>query len=125
MQKNSWLKKALPHLTAIGIFLIVTLIFCRDGLQSGTHMRQNDITSVAGMTKQLRDHHAQTGHYPLWVTNMFSGMPAWQILFDGGYSPLGIINDAFQLWLPQPFNFFSWHVLGFIFFACACAYVHP
>lgn len=124
MQKNSWLKKALPHLTAIGIFLIVTLIFCRDGLQSGTHMRQNDITSVAGMTKQLRDHHAQTGHYPLWVTNMFSGMPAWQILFDGGYSPLGIINDAFQLWLPQPFNFFFLACIGFYIF-CMCLRIRP
>jgi len=113
--KNSWLKKALPHVIAIGVFLIVTLIFCRSGLESGVSMRQNDITSVAGMTKQLRDHYAQTGKYPLWVTNMFSGMPAWQILFDGGKSPLQHINKAFQLWLPEPFNFF--------FLACICFYI--
>ncbi|MFV0606806.1 MAG: YfhO family protein [Niabella sp.] len=113
--KNNWFKKALPHIIAVGVFLIVTLIFCRSGLESGVSMRQNDITSVAGMTKQLRDHHAQTGTYPLWVTNMFSGMPAWQVLFDGGYSPLGVVSKVLQLGLPEPFNFF--------FLACICFYI--
>ncbi len=113
--KNSWLKKALPHLIAIGIFLTVTLIFCRSGLERGVHLRQNDMTQVAGMAKQLRDHYAQTGTYPLWVTNMFSGMPAWQILFDGGTMVTGYIGKVLQLGLPEPFNFF--------FLACICFYI--
>lgn len=112
---NTWLKKALPHLIAIGIFLIATLIFCRSGLESGVSMRQNDITSVAGMTKQLHEHYEKTGKYPLWVSNMFSGMPAWQVLFDGGTMLTGYISNALQLWLPQPFNFF--------FLACVCFYI--
>ena len=121
---NNWLKKALPHLIAIGVFLSVTLIFCRSGLESGVSMRQNDITSVAGMTKQLRDHYAQTGTYPLWVSNMFSGMPAWQVLFDGGQSPLHYIGRTLQLWLPEPFNFFFLACIGFYIF-CLSVRIRP
>ena len=122
--KNSWMKKALPHIIAVVVFLLVALIFCRPGLESGTHMRQNDITSVAGMTKQLRDHYAQTGNYPLWVTNMFSGMPAWQTLFDGGTLVTGYFGKIFQLWLPEPFNFFFLACISFYIF-CLCLRIRP
>lgn len=122
--KNSWMKKALPHIIAIIVFLAAALIFCRPGLESGVSMRQNDITSVAGMTKQLRDHYAQTGTAPLWVTNMFGGMPAWQVLFDGGTLVTGYIGKALQLWLPEPFNFFFLACIGFYIF-CLCLRIRP
>ncbi len=117
-------KKLLPHLVAVAIFLIVAVIFCKPALEADTVLKQSDITGWQGMSHQSFQYKELHGHFPLWITNMFSGMPGYQIAMEGAWSPLGFIDHAFQLWLPQPLNFFFLACISF-YFLCICLRVRP
>ena len=122
--KNFDFKKLIPHAVAVGIFLLVTIIFCKPALESGVVLKQSDISSWQAMSHQSMEHKEKTGHFPLWVSTMFSGMPAYQIAIEGAWSPLGVIDHAFQLWLPKPMNFFFLACISF-YFLCMCLRVRP
>jgi len=113
-----------PHLIAIGVFLIVAVIFCKPGLESGVVLKQSDVSGWQGMSQQSFEYKEQHGRFPLWVTNMFSGMPGYQIAMEGSWSPLGMIDRAIQLWLPQPINFFFLACICF-YFLCICLRIRP
>jgi len=114
MKKTLW-QQVMPHLISIGIFLIVALIFCKPALESDTVIKQGDITHWQGMVHQMQQYKEQHGHFPLWATNMYAGMPGYQIAMDGPWTPIGIINTVMQLGLPKPISFF--------FLACVCFYI--
>ena len=122
--KNFDFKKLIPHAVAVGIFLLVTLIFCKPALESGVVLKQSDISSWEAMSHQSFEYKEKMGHFPLWVTSMFSGMPAYQIALDGAWSPLSYIDKLFQLWLPKPMNFFFLACISF-YFLCMCLRVRP
>ncbi|RYZ15721.1 MAG: hypothetical protein EOP49_52665 [Sphingobacteriales bacterium] len=107
-------KHLVPHLVAVGIFLLVAVIFCKPALESGVILKQGDVAGWQGMSNQSYEYKKIHGHVPLWVTSMFSGMPAYQIAIEGSFHPLHHIDKAIQLWLPKPLNFF--------FLACICFY---
>jgi hypothetical protein len=117
-------RKLVPHLIAIAVFLLVAVIFCKPSLESDTVLRQGDITSWHGMSHQSFEYKEKHGHFPLWSTSMFSGMPAYQIALEGAWSPLSIIDKAIQLWLPQPINFFFLACICF-YFLCICLCIRP
>ncbi len=122
--KNFDFKKLIPHAVAVGIFLLVTIIFCKPALESGVVLKQADISSWQAMSHQSMEYKAAKGHYPLWVSTMFSGMPAYQIAIEGAWSPVGVIDHAFQLWLPKPMNFFFLACISF-YFLCMCLRAKP
>ncbi|MEJ7610372.1 MAG: YfhO family protein [Ferruginibacter sp.] len=122
--KNFDLKKWIPHLVAIGIFLLVTVIFCKPALESGVVLKQADVSSWEAMSHQSMEYKERTGHFPLWITSMFSGMPAYQIAIEGNWSPLIAIDKTFQLWLPKPLNFFFLACISF-YFLCICLRIRP
>ncbi|MEO6667842.1 MAG: YfhO family protein [Ferruginibacter sp.] len=117
-------RNLVPHLIAIAIFLVVTVVFCKPGLEHDVVLKQSDATGWEGMSHQSSQYKEQHGHYPLWAVSMFAGMPAYQIYMEGAWSPLGIVNDAFQLWLPKPFNFFFLACIGF-YILCMCLRIKP
>ncbi len=118
------LQKAIPHLVAVGIFLLVTIIFCKPALESGVVLKQADVSSWEAMSKQSFDYKEVHGHFPMWTTTMFSGMPAYQIALDGYWSPLGYFDKIFQLFLPVPLNFFFVACISF-YFLCICMRIKP
>lgn len=122
--KQITFKKILPHLIAIAIFLIVALVVCRPALESGVTLKQSDITTWQGMSHQIYEHQKETGVLPLWVSNMFSGMPAYQIGLNGGFNPLLNLDGLFKLWLPVPMNFFFLACISFYFLGI-CLRVRP
>jgi Bacterial membrane protein YfhO len=103
---SAWFKKALPHIIAVGIFLIVSVIFCKPALDSSLTLQQSDITQFQGMSHQLLERQKEKGEGALWMTNMFSGMPSYQVTYPSGWSPVIVIHDIFTLFLPKPINFF-------------------
>ena len=107
------LKKLLPHLIAIAAFVIVSILFCKPAFQ-GKVLQQHDIVSVNGMEKNALDYKEKFGHLPLWNTNLFSGMPNYQVAIEG---PNYLLNFSkiMSLGLPKPANFF--------FLACICFYL--
>ena len=112
------LDKILPHALSIAVFFIVSSLFCIPAFQ-GMVLQQHDMIAVEGMIKNSYDHQTLYGNLPLWNTNMFSGMPNFQIRFDWE-SPLFNFERILSFGLPQPANFFfiasvSFYILGLTF----------
>lgn len=103
---SAWFKKALPHIIAVGIFLIVSVIFCKPALDSSLTLQQSDITQFQGMSHQLLERQKEKGEGALWMTNMFSGMPSYQVTYPYPWSPVVRLHDIFTAFLPKPINFF-------------------
>lgn len=123
MKKPFW-QRILPHIIAIAVFLIVDIIICKSALDSDLVLKQSDITGWQGMSHQSFQYKEQHGHFPLWVTNMFSGMPGYQIAMEGPITPLHIIGKIAELGLPKPLNFLFIACLSFYIF-CMCIRVRP
>ncbi len=122
--KNLSFKNIAPHLIAIVVFLIVTFIFCKPALETGVVLQQGDVTAVESMKHQSEVYREQHGTYPLWIASMFSGMPAYNIIYEGPTSPFTYLDKAMQLWLPKPLNFFFLCSICFYIF-CMCVRIRP
>ena len=115
MINSAFLKKALPHVIAIVLFLVVAVVYCHPVVE-GKVVRQTDVEQHNQMARQANEYKEKNGHYPLWIENAFSGMPAYTIAIDGqGPINLSFLTKATMLFLPQPINFF--------FLACVCFYI--
>jgi hypothetical protein len=113
MTKNLF-KSVLPHLIAIAIFAIVAIIYCKPALE-GKVLQQSDITQWKGMAQDALKYSEKNGHTPLWINNMFGGMPAYQITgIPGNSFSIGILDRIFTLNLPSP--------IGLFFLASICFY---
>ncbi len=117
-------KKLLPHLIAIAIFLVIALIFCKPSFESDLVLQQGDIAGWEGMSHQSFQYREAHGHFPLWTSSMFSGMPAFQIAMDGPWSPLSTVHSILTLWLPTPVSFFFLACIAF-YFLCQCLRIRP
>ncbi len=112
--KNFNIKKLLPHIIAVVVFVAVAVIYCKPALQ-GKVVTQQDIQGWRGMSQQSVEFKEKYGHYPLWTNSMYSGMPAYQIALDARTNlQVGYLFYVITLGLPQPINFF--------FLACICFY---
>jgi hypothetical protein len=112
---SSFLKKALPHLIAIGLFLIVAVIYCRPALE-GKVVSQSDVQQYKQMARQSFEYKEKYGRYPLWIESAFSGMPAYTIAITGQtIISFGYLTNVLTLGLPEPINYF--------FLACLCFYI--
>lgn len=112
MKNFDW-KKLLPHVFALGIFLIVALFYCKPALQ-GKVLQQSDITQWKGMSHDIYTYKEIHGEAPLWTNSMFSGMPGYLIAGRANnYLPY-YFSEALSLFLGKPFQFF--------FLACVCFY---
>lgn len=108
------IKKVLPHLIAIVIFLVVALLYCKPAL-NGLAVEQHDMIQWKGMAKDAENHKAKHGTYPLWTNTLFSGMPSYNIAFESNaYIPY-IVVKVMGLWLSEPFLYFFLACIAFYF----------
>jgi len=115
MNKSFW-QKAWPHFAAIGIFLLVAIIYCKPALE-GKVLQQSDTQSWKASARQSMEYKEKHGHFPLWTNSSFSGMPAYQIAMGAPYKfipSVFYLHHVFTLGLPKPINFF--------FLICLMAY---
>ena len=112
MNTSLW-QRLQPHVIAIGIFLVVSCLYCFPALQ-GLVLDQHDVQSWKSMAHQSIQYKEQHGHYPLWSNSMFSGMPATQILMESKYNiTIAHLHNLFTLFLPQPISLFFLSCIGF------------
>ena len=107
------LKKILPHVIAVVVFLVISALFCKPVLE-GNVLNQHDNIGWKGMAQNAFEYKEKNGHYPLWNPNLFSGMPNYQVAIEGK-SVMPNIVKIMSLWTPKPINFF--------FLACVCFYI--
>ena len=115
--KNLSFKTLLPHLVAVVIFVLVAVIYCKPALD-GKVLQQSDVIHWKGMSKDIQDYRdAHDGVAPLWTTNMFGGMPGYQIATNNNNYLSYWANETFSLFIPKPFRFFILACFGFYFLA--------
>lgn len=106
-------KKLLPHLTAIVLFVAIASIYFYPAYQ-GYRIKQTDIKQHKGMSQELRSHRDDFNEEPLWVGNMFSGMPAYQVSstkYDGNI--IELMYKSLKLGLPNPVFILFLYMIGF------------
>jgi hypothetical protein len=114
---SSLLKKALPHVIAIVVFLIVSIAYNKTALESKA-LRQADVQGYTGMAKQSNDYREKNGHWPLWTESMFGGMPGYNIAIESTHAlTVGWANWPFYLGKTP------WKPISFFFSACVCFYI--
>lgn len=109
-------KALIPHLIAIGIFLVVSVIYCRPILE-GRVLSQSDNVHWKGMAQNSFEYKEKNGHFPFWNTHLFSGMPNYQIAL-GATSFIPNLHALFTLGLPKPIDFFFLTCLSFYLLCC-------
>jgi hypothetical protein len=78
MQIKNIIKSSLPHVVAVLVFFIITIVYFYPVLE-GKVLHTNDGTVAKDASREIRDYRSQTGKEPLWTNTMFSGMPAYLI----------------------------------------------
>lgn len=73
MKNFDW-KAALPHVVAVLVFLVLTLVYFSPVLQ-GKDIMQDDAIGSMNWGKDAKEYHEETGEYSYWSNSMFSGMP--------------------------------------------------
>lgn len=73
MKNFNW-KAALPHVVAVLVFLVLTLVYFSPVLQ-GKDIIQDDAIGSMNWGKDAKEYHEETGEYSYWSNSMFSGMP--------------------------------------------------
>jgi len=114
MKKFNW-KSLIPHAIAVGVFLIIAVIYCKPTLE-GKVLQQSDINNWKGMAQQSVKYKETHGHLPLWTNSAFGGMPAYQIDMEvsNPISP-NYLFYLFTLGLPKPISFFFLMCVSFYF----------
>ena len=101
--KNINLKKIIPHIVAITTFIILAYTYFSPVLEGYT-IKQGDIESFKGMSKEIVDFRENFDEEPLWTGTLFSGMPAYQVstkyhsnIIKTIEDPLNILNHPVKL----------------------------
>lgn len=102
MRKINFSKDILPHVIAIGVFLIITFFFFNPIFFDNKVLDQSDILQWEGSSKVMRDFRAQTGDEPLWSPSMFSGMPGYLVNVEWGNKVVGFLKGILSFKLPHP-----------------------
>ncbi|MFA5974174.1 MAG: YfhO family protein [Lentimicrobiaceae bacterium] len=110
--KNFSFRQALPYLSAIVIFVVISLAYFSPLLE-GKKLKQQDITQFKGMSKEISDFREATGEEALWTNSMFGGMPAYQISVQYKGNVLRYLDQLMQLYLPQPAGMVFLYMIGF------------
>lgn len=110
--KPSLLKVLQPHLIAIGLFLVISVMYFSPVL-SGKALEQGDIAQWLGSSKEISDYREAYGKEPLWISTMFSGMPAYQISVVYASNLIQYVNKVLWLGLPGPANLLFLGMLSF------------
>ncbi|GHT21578.1 membrane protein [Bacteroidia bacterium] len=117
------LKKALPHLVAVLVFVMVSVIYFSPVLD-GKRLRQHDSIQYGGMSKEIVDFRQATGEEAMWTNSMFGGMPAYQISVTAHNNWTSYLSRIVTLGLPMPVYFLFTALLGF-YIMLLCFKVDP
>ncbi len=90
MARLNFRQQVLPHIIAVVVFLIVTILFFSPMFFSGKVIEQYDVSQGVASGQEIKEYRERTGQEALWTNSMFGGMPAY--LINIKYQGEGIIN---------------------------------
>ena len=106
------MKKFVPHLIALGIFISISAIYFSPVFE-GKVLSAHDVDTWKGMSKEVQDFRSETGEEALWTKRMFSGMPAYQISTQSNGNLIQYVDKVLKLGLPRPMNLLFMYLIGF------------
>lgn len=113
MNVKDFLKKLLPYIVAVLIFIILTLLYASPVLD-GKVINAGDTKSWEGMYQESKEYN-DAGNSSWWTGSMFGGMPTYQI--GGGKYPAPVVKIDFRsmarLWFPPVLAMLLAYFLGF------------
>src|SRR5690606_6343404 len=109
-------KAFFPHLFAIGLFLLVALVYFHPVLQ-GKAIFQSDIAQYKGMAKERDDHKKETGRESYWTNSAFGGMPTYQLGANYPHDYIKKLDRAIRF-LPRPADYLFLYFVGFYVLMC-------
>jgi hypothetical protein len=123
MAKISW-KSLIPYLTALLLFVAIAVVYFYPILQ-GYRIKSTDIKQHKGMSQEVRAHKEKFNEEPLWIGNMFSGMPAYQVSavrYQGNI--LDFFHQLMTLGFAYPIGLFILYLVGF-YILLLCLKIDP
>ncbi len=115
MKQIRFSEHVLPHLVAVIVFLVVTVLFFNPVFFNNKSIAQSDIQQWSGSSKALRDYRDATGEEGLWADAMFSGMPAYLVNIQWSDGVVLGFKKCLSVFLPHPVNI--------VFLAFLCYYI--
>ena len=115
MKKINFKADVLPHLIAVVIFYLVTLVFFSPVIFENKVLPQHDIKMAAGGSAEVKAFYDETGEVMLWTNSMFGGMPSYLLGVKYTGELIVHVHKALGLFLPQP--------VRLLFIAFVCCYI--
>ena len=103
MDKSDTLKKLLPDLIVIAVFILISFIYFAPAIMGGRVIAQHDSLAAIGQGQEQRDYMARhDGERSRWNISMFSGMPSYQMspTYDST-QPQDLAKKVYSLFLPN------------------------
>ncbi len=122
--RNKWIAVLLPHITAIIIFLTISLAYFSPVLE-GKVLRQHDNIQYRGMSKEIVDFRVKYHKEPLWTNSMFGGMPAYLVSMVYSSNLFRYVDKYVSLTLHPPVQYLFLTLLGFYFLLVVGFRVNP
>ena len=116
-------KAFLPHLLAIGLFLVTVIVLFLPQFQ-GKSLQQGDIVQYRGASAELSAYAEETGERTNWTNGMFGGMPTYQISTVSTGNQLTIVRRAFFGFMGGPAGYVFCGMLTFYLMMVLLG-VHP
>ncbi len=124
MRKIDFQKDVLPHLVAVIVFLVLTLVFFKPVFFEEKTLFQSDIVQWQGSAQELMEYREQTGEEGLWTNSIFGGMPAYLISVKWGNQLIKSAHAIYTLGLPHPVRIIFASMLSF-YIMLLCFKVRP
>ena len=112
--KNSFLKKAIPHIIALVVMFTVMIAYFGPLFQ-GKVLKQYDVLQWRSTYQEISQFEKQSEERTFWTNSIFSGMPSYLI----GASYSGNLTNSFLLFMQKIFK----NPADTIFFLFVCFYI--
>lgn len=117
------MKKAIPHIAAVVIFLIITLVYLKP-VMSGKALVGHDTEGWIGMSEETVNWNDSHDEGTLWTNSMFGGMPTYQIAMKGHDNVLSWVMGHTLYQLPLVVYVMLLYFVGF-YIMCQCLKLNP
>jgi len=93
---NELQRKALPHVIAVVLFLIISYAYFSPQLE-GKKLESSDVSHFKGTSKELVDYREKNNEEALWTNRLFGGMPAYLISVKLKNNIFMYVNNLLQI----------------------------